>query len=168
MKSLLATALAVLGSVAPAPAVAGAAHDPGPMRTVHALIDGWRTANFEQASKTFAPQFRLLTLRRSTTGPDVQVDERDHLLGSMRTLSAGVWDVRLGKAIELQDGSGVATVWAPYTFYLNGRKSHCGIETYTLYRLAEGWRIVTFADTHLWDGTEAKCADRPAVKVRAG
>ena len=126
MKSLLATALAVLGSVAPAPAVAGAAHDPGPMRTVHALIDGWRTANFEQASKTFAPQFRLLTLRRSETGPDVQIDERDHLLGSMRTLSAGVWDVRLGKAIELQDGSGVATVWAPYTFYLNGRKATAG------------------------------------------
>ena len=103
MKLLLAAALAVLGSVASTPAVAGAAHDPGPMRTVHALIDGWRTANFEQASKTFAPQFRLLTLRRSETGPEVQIDERDHLLGSMRSLSAGQWEARLGTAIEHQD-----------------------------------------------------------------
>ena len=167
MKWTLVTALAALGALASAPAAAGAAHDPGPMRIVHALLDGWRTANFEQASKTFAPQFRLLTLRRSKSGPEVQVDEREHLLGSMRTLTAGAWDVRLGTAIEHQDGSGMATVWAPYTFYLSGRKSHCGIETYTLYRLAEGWRIVTFADTHLWDGTDAKCADRAAARPRA-
>ncbi|MEO8176408.1 MAG: hypothetical protein ABI626_07080 [Sphingomicrobium sp.] len=165
MTRKLLIALAALTST---PAWAAPAHDPGPMHTVRSLIDGWRSANFEQASRTLAPQFRLLTLRRSETGPEVQIDERDHLLSSMRSLKAGAWDVRLGTAIEQQDGSGIATVWAPYTFYLNGKKSHCGIETYTLYRLAEGWRIVTFADTHLWDGADAKCTDRAASEPAVG
>lgn len=35
----------------------------------------------------------------------------------------------------------LAMVWAPYSFYLKGKFSHCGIDTFQLIRTAKGWKI---------------------------
>ena len=137
-----------------------AAPNDSPSATVTQLLDGWRAGDFDKASAALAPQFRLLTLRKGERGPDLQVEEREQLVQAMRKLKAGAWDVRLGAIQQNRDASGIATVWAPYTFYLNGKKSHCGIEAYTLYRLESGWKIVSFSDTHLWQGIDARCVDR--------
>ena len=125
-----------------------AAPSAGPIAVVHQLLDGWREANSAKAAATWAPEFRLFTLRKDGAGKRLEQDTRENLL-------------KLGKPVVQQDVTGIATVWAPYTFYMSGRKSHCGIESFTLYRLNQGWKIVQFADTHLWNGTEAHCADRP-------
>lgn len=49
----------------------------------------------------------------------------------------------------------IAVVWSRYKFTVhyteNGvahAPSHCGIETFQLYRTEERWQIVNFADTH--------------------
>ena len=138
-----------------------AAPSAGPIAVVHQLLDGWREANSAKAAATWAPEFRLFTLRQDGAGKRLEQDTRENLLKVMGTLKRGGWDIRLGKPVVQQDVTGIATVWAPYTFYMSGRKSHCGIESFTLYRLNQGWKIVQFADTHLWNGTEAHCADRP-------
>jgi hypothetical protein len=35
----------------------------------------------------------------------------------------------------------LAQVWAPYDFHLDGKLSHCGIDSFSLVRNADGWRI---------------------------
>lgn len=35
----------------------------------------------------------------------------------------------------------LATVWAPYDFYVHGQFSHCGIDTFQLVRRPDGWRV---------------------------
>lgn len=35
----------------------------------------------------------------------------------------------------------IATVWAPYDFYVHGQFSHCGIDTFQLVRRPDGWRV---------------------------
>ena len=137
-----------------------AAANVGPTAVVHQLLDGWREADSVKAKATWAPQFRLFTLRKEGRGKRLDQDTQENLSKSMAGLKPGAWDVRLGKTVVQQDATGIATVWAPYTFYMSGRKSHCGIENFTLYRLNQGGKIVQFADTHLWNGTEARCVDR--------
>ena len=41
----------------------------------------------------------------------------------------------------------IAVVWTQYDFHIDGRFSHCGIDAFTVVRLAEGWRIVNIAYT---------------------
>ncbi len=41
----------------------------------------------------------------------------------------------------------LAVVWAPYDFYLDSTFSHCGVDSFTLVRLADGWKIVDAAFT---------------------
>jgi len=38
-------------------------------------------------------------------------------------------------------------VWAPYTFYLNERISHCGVNSIELLQDASGWKITQISDT---------------------
>ena len=61
-------------------------------------------------------------------------------------------------ATERIDRNGMAHVWAQYVFYLDGVPHHCGHESYVLFRTADGWKIVTFADTD----TPLACRNRKA------
>jgi hypothetical protein len=35
----------------------------------------------------------------------------------------------------------IAVVWAPYDFHIDGKFSHCGVDTFSLVRTATGWQI---------------------------
>lgn len=41
----------------------------------------------------------------------------------------------------------LASVWAPYKFYLNGKLSHCGTDSFQLIKTADGWKIQYIIDT---------------------
>lgn len=44
------------------------------------------------------------------------------------------------------DGS-MAHVWAPYEFYLNDKLSHTGVNTFTLFKEKDSWKIIYLIDT---------------------
>ncbi|MBE8724844.1 nuclear transport factor 2 family protein [Flavobacterium hungaricum] len=44
------------------------------------------------------------------------------------------------------DGS-MAHVWAPYEFYLNDKLSHSGVNTFTLFKEKDSWKIIYLIDT---------------------
>jgi hypothetical protein len=41
----------------------------------------------------------------------------------------------------------IATLWTPYDFHVDGRFSHCGVDTATLLRTGGGWRIAALVYT---------------------
>lgn len=49
------------------------------------------------------------------------------------------------EAVEAEKS--LASVWAPYKFYLNGKVSHCGTDSFQLVKTAEGWKIQYIIDT---------------------
>lgn len=51
----------------------------------------------------------------------------------------------LGHTIHV-DGA-MAIDWTPYEFYVNGKKSHSGVNVFTLYRDNGQWKIVAIIDT---------------------
>jgi len=44
------------------------------------------------------------------------------------------------------DGT-MAHVWAPYEFYLNDKLSHSGVNTFTLFKEKDTWKIIYLIDT---------------------
>ncbi len=58
----------------------------------------------------------------------------------------------------------LATVWGRYVFFVNGKILHCGVDTFNLVRIDEGWKIVNAASTIEPQG----CTDREKkMKVSA-
>lgn len=55
--------------------------------------------------------------------------------------------VERGFDAEVMISGPMAMVWLPYDFYSDGAWSHCGVDVFTLFRLAEGWRIATISYT---------------------
>ena len=49
----------------------------------------------------------------------------------------------------------LATVITPFSFYLNGKLSHCGVNSFTLVHMPGGWKIAHIIDTRRKEG----CAD---------
>jgi hypothetical protein len=48
----------------------------------------------------------------------------------------------------------IAVAWVPYSFSRDGKLSHCGIDVFTFFRTAEGWRILNLSYTVEPDGCE--------------
>ncbi|WP_239455571.1 nuclear transport factor 2 family protein [Flavobacterium ginsenosidimutans] len=44
------------------------------------------------------------------------------------------------------DGT-MAHVWAPYEFYINDKFSHSGVNTFTLFKEKDSWKIIYLIDT---------------------
>ncbi len=48
---------------------------------------------------------------------------------------------------NIQIDGAMAHVWAPYEFYLNDNLSHSGVNTFTLFKEKDSWKIIYLIDT---------------------
>jgi len=48
----------------------------------------------------------------------------------------------------------LASVWTPYTFYINDKRSHCGTNSFQLVNTAGGWKIQYIIDARRKQGCE--------------
>ena len=128
--------------------VSAQSHDEHEVRAaVDQIFEGMRTADADLVREVLAPVVRF-----SGVGQDgaVTVQSLDGWLGAIGT-SEGRWDERIYD-VEVRVDANMASVWAPFTFYLDGAISHCGINSIELMRDAEGWKITQIADTRRTEG----------------
>jgi len=57
-----------------------------------------------------------------------------------------VWDEQILGYEVLSDGN-LAHVWTPYRFYVDGKFSHCGANSFTLVYTDESWKILNIIDS---------------------
>jgi hypothetical protein len=48
---------------------------------------------------------------------------------------------------KIQIDGALAHVWSPYEFYINGKLSHSGVNSFTLYKEKDSWQIIHIIDT---------------------
>ena len=114
------------------------------------IFDGMRTANADKVRAVFAPESRFSVVDTRDGPARITSRSTDGWLNAMSE-SEGKWDEQVYDVTIQVDGN-MASVWAPYTFYLDGNISHCGINSIELLRDAEGWKVTQFADTRRRDG----------------
>ena len=124
------------------------------LATVQTLLDGWRGADATKVDAALHKDFREVTLHLQDGVWGSAVVDRATLVGLMAKIPKGSWDDRLINPEIRVDGP-IAVVWSRYKFTVryveNGETrtaAHCGIETFQLYKVESGWKIINFADTH--------------------
>lgn len=80
---------------------------------------------------------------------------KDRLPNMTRTLLERMWDA------EVLEHRGVAVLWTPYDFHVDGRFSHCGVDAFTLVRARDGWKISSVAYTVETDNCPASPLGAP-------
>lgn len=143
----LCVPLLVVALLAPAVARAQAANGPAasdadPLDTVQALFDAMAAHDEAAARRLIAPGTKLLVVREDGS---VHVGSDAGFLDALGKDTAA-WRERTWNPEVRIDGP-MAQVWGPYDFHHGGAFSHCGTNSVTLARGADGWRIVAIAYT---------------------
>lgn len=116
-------------------------------KTIGLLFDGMRKGDSTMVKAAFAPDATLQTIASPPGGPvKVRTEALQRFLNAVGTPHTDVWDEQITYGEVLIDGA-LASVWTPYKFYLGGKFSHCGVNSFQLVKLDGEWKIVYLIDT---------------------
>lgn len=136
--------LVVLGTGGFASDVAGQ-DEAGVLAAIEQIFEGMRTANPDLVREVFAADARFAMLD-SRNGPTaVRVQAVDGWIGGIAN-SGGSWDEQIYD-VEIKVDGAMASAWTPYTFYLDGEISHCGINSIEMLYDEGGWKVTQLSDT---------------------
>lgn len=130
--------------------------DGNPTRTVQRLFDAMSAHDAAAARELFTVDAMLLSVRGNGAASSMPYEKWVERLGA----SKDAWLERIWNPTVLEHGS-IAVVWAEYDFHLNGKFSHCGVDSFSLLKTAAGWKIASIADTHEVSGCPASPLGEP-------
>lgn len=160
---LLQPALAAPAGAADALAVTG--HERGEETAILALIDRFMTAistnDLQAMAALQMPDGMTYRARPAESGGiEVVAAPSSHWVQPERA-DGRVRLERYWSPTVLVRGH-IALVWAPYEFWLDGKRSHCGVDTFDLVKTGDGWRVANAMWTVEPDGCESLGMPEPS------
>lgn len=115
---------------------------------IHKLFLGMEKGDSTMVRSVFASNVTTATIRRDKNNTPAishenSVDGFVKAVGSPRT---DVWYEEIWGLKVSVDGD-FAQAWCDYGFYRGASFSHCGVDSFELFRTPEGWKIFHLADT---------------------
>jgi hypothetical protein len=124
------------------------------LKTVQAFFDTMTARDVEGARKVLQPQGRFHAMRIRDGKPDVRAFANEEYLADLQAskqkMQERIWNP------EVRVHGLIASVWAPYDFWIDGKLSHCGIDQFDLIKSEEGWKLAGGVYT-----VESKCPPSP-------
>ncbi|HUQ45304.1 MAG TPA: serine hydrolase [Gemmatimonadaceae bacterium] len=151
--SIRRAALALLALLAPLNTAAAQAQltpEHAVRAVTYRMFDGMRRSDSTMVRSTLAPGARFASVDARATPPVIKYEPPDAWLAGIAN-SNGRWDERLSDVQVRVDGN-IAQVWAAYTFYLDGKIRHCGVDAMELLLESTGWKITQLSDTQRREG----------------
>ena len=59
-------------------------------------------------------------------------------------------------SFDIRVNGALASAITPYSFYVNGKLSHCGVNSFEMFKSAEGWKIIYIVDTRIKENCDNK------------
>ena len=114
---------------------------------IRSLFEGMKQKNADQVAAAFSAEGLMQTVQQKPEGTSIGSNSVADFVNRIANTPAGtVLDERILSYQIKVDGS-MASAWTPYQFYVNDTFSHCGVNSFQLVKLAEGWKIVYIIDT---------------------
>ena len=117
-------------------------------QTVNKLLIGMKSSNGTMISGAFADSAVLQTISRDKVSGKIFVRNESvkDFAKSISTIAVDAADERITFS-NIKIDADLASVWTPYQFYLNGKFSHCGVNSFQLVRINGEWKIQYLIDT---------------------
>jgi len=115
--------------------------------TIQRMFDAMRAGDSTMLRSTFDPSARMQTAVTNKEGKPMLLDETvSEFAKAVGTPHKEVWDERIWHYDVRVDGR-LATAWTDYTFYLDDKMLHCGVNAFQLFKGENGWKITQITDT---------------------
>lgn len=111
------------------------------------IFDGMRAADSSAVAKLLHPEVTLQSVGYDKEGkPVFKTDKAQAWLDAIASYPAGTLDERLySMVIEIDEP--LATAWTEYSFFVEGKLSHCGTNAFQLFKSEQGWLVHHITDT---------------------
>jgi hypothetical protein len=118
------------------------------------LFSAMRHGDSSALHKTFLDNARLVTsyVNREGIPGTEEISLKDFLI-AVGTPHTEEWR-EIPETVTVRVDDNMAVAWVPYSFYVNDRFSHCGVDAFQLVRTADGWKILNLTDTRRVKGCE--------------
>lgn len=116
---------------------------------VDTFFEGFHKGDTTLMKTVLADKVVLQTAFRNKEGKDILRNDGDvaKLLHTIATRPEDQkWDERLLDYSIQVDGN-MANAWTPYEFWYNGNFSHCGVNSFQLFKDGNQWKIIYLIDT---------------------
>jgi hypothetical protein len=124
------------------------------LKTVQAFFDTMTAKDVDGARRILQPQGRFHAMRMRDGKPDVRAFANEEyfadLQASKQQMRERIWNP------EVRVHGLIATVTAPYDFWIDGKFSHCGVDAFDLIKTEDGWKLAGGVYT-----VESKCEPSP-------
>lgn len=111
------------------------------------LFRGMRLGDSAIVHAVFTEEARLVTSYVTREGdPATEEITLDDFLLAIGNPHTEVWN-EVPEEIKVQIDDNLATAWVPYSFYVDERFSHCGVDAFQLVRVGTDWKILNLTDT---------------------
>jgi len=115
--------------------------------TINRLFEGMKKADTTVLKSAFTDDPILHTVATNKKKKVyVRVEKFNDFVKITGQQKEGEADERIQFETIRIDGP-LAMVWAPYEFYYKGKFRHCGVNSFQLVRLEDGWKINYLIDT---------------------
>lgn len=115
---------------------------------IETFFDGFHKSDSLKMKSVMLPTMSLRSIQPNQEGKEVVITENVSRFLKIVTQYAKTqnWEEELLSFKFNIDGK-LAQVWVPYHFYLNGMLSHCGANSFQLFKEEDGWKIISILDT---------------------
>jgi preprotein translocase subunit YajC len=116
-------------------------------QTINTMFDAMRKGDSTMLRSTFHKNIVFEGISNKKDGTvALDIDNPNDFIKMVGTPHKEIYDEQITFNDIKIDGD-MASVWAPYKFYLGKTFSHCGVDVFTLMRTPAGWKIIYVVDT---------------------
>ncbi|WP_316632512.1 nuclear transport factor 2 family protein [uncultured Flavobacterium sp.] len=117
-------------------------------KTIESFFEGFHQKDTIKLKLVCFDKIILQSISESKTKGNKLSDETaKEFYKSIATISSNVKFNEKILSYNIQIDGSMAHVWAPYEFYLNDKLSHSGVNTFTLFKEKDSWKIIYIIDT---------------------
>jgi hypothetical protein len=136
---LLLSILMVLGLCTAEARAGESTEEQNVLETVQRFFDAMANRDAAAALEVMIPEGRFFSLREENGEMVTRTFTNDEFAQGLETQEQDLLE-RLWEP-EVRIRGGIATVWTPYDFFLDGEFHHCGIDAFDLLNDGTGWKI---------------------------
>ena len=116
--------------------------------TIEAFFEGFHLQDSIIIKQTVSKDIILQTIAKDKEGHAVvKTEDFSGFLKSIVGIPATTKFQEKIKNYAIQVDGRMANVWTPYEFWLNATFSHCGVNSFQLFKEGEKWKIIYSIDT---------------------
>ena len=129
------------------------------IKTIETMFDGMRESDTTKLLSVLHENTSLKTVYMDRSGnPRIHVGSMKDLAKNVAKPHKEVYDEKIW-SYEIEIDGLMATAWTEYTFYLDDKVLHCGVNAFQLFKGNTGWTIVGIMDTRRKENCQTEAND---------